>query len=71
MPPFKEHRIRTSLGRAAAVAATDDAALRALSADAWRTRGVAVFFDDQHVGETARKAIEDAAVKLYGERRAP
>lgn len=68
MPPFTEHRIRTSLGRSAAVAPAEDAALRAMAADAWRMRGVAVFFVDQQVGEPARKAIEDAAVKLYGER---
>jgi hypothetical protein len=70
MPPFVEHRIRTSLGRSAAVAPSDDKALRALAADAWRVRGVAVFFEDQQIGEPARMAIEEAATKLYGERAA-
>lgn len=66
---YREHRVRTSLGRSAAVAPADDDALRALAQQAWRKNGTAVFFEDQKLTEAERRVIDAAAAKLYGERR--
>lgn len=69
---YREHKIRTSLGRSAAQVPETSEQLKRRAGEAWCIGGSAMFFPDQlaAMSEQERAAIESAARRIYGERRA-
>lgn len=68
MDRYREHRVRTSLGRSAAESPEPDDALRRRAAAVWSTGRGVMFFADQieAMPREERAAIEAAARRLYG-----
>jgi len=72
MTAYREHRIRTSLGRSAAETPESAETLRERAAAVWRGRRGVMFFTDQldALTQTERATIEAAARRIYGEQGA-
>jgi hypothetical protein len=71
MDAYREHRVRTSLGRAAAETPESPETLRRQAAAVWRGGRGVMFFTDQldAMNPQERAAIEAAAERIYGGRR--